>query len=269
MLFYRAFLLMLLLANPCGASYISLGATITSPQLVTEQSFIVNATVMNSGDEEAREVQLDILLPDGFFAQPAYLGALQPNVPYFAAFNVTVADYVKPGTYPLFVKNHYADSNAYPFSTLLQTLIRYRQPAPVRMRGSIRDLTLSSSGGEEKDLVIEVSNLDDRPHRLALKLQLPDELKAKFYSTELDLGARDYGSVSVPIRALGALPQSTYLVFASLEYEDGKLHFGSAASGVVKVVAEEGEVAGETTSYLPAAAIGVLLLVLVYHQIKK
>ncbi|MFH1055401.1 MAG: NEW3 domain-containing protein [Candidatus Altiarchaeota archaeon] len=261
--------LVVFLAGSCSASYITMGVTVTPPEVVAEDVFQLKVTVLNSGDEEAHDVQLSLSLPEGFSSEPVYVGVLPPGRPYEHTFDVSIEDFVKYGTYPAMVKTHYADANAYPFSTISPTFIRYKQPTPFQIRGNVGEVSLVAGSEKDKELVLEVSNLDDKPHKILVKFHLPDELKAGFYSTELELNERDAGKVTVPLRSFGALAGSTYVVFASMEYEDGGLHYSATSGGIVRIVAQEAEEKGDGTSWIPAAVIAALVAALVYYQVKR
>ena len=92
--------------------------------------------------------------------------------------------------------------------------------------------------------------------------QLPDELKAGYYSTELNVDAQGVASATIPVKSFGALPGSTYVVFAAMEYE-GQGHYGSIAQGTVSIMSPD-----ETgmPSWLPLAGLGLLVLAFVYYQ---
>jgi hypothetical protein len=180
------------------------------------------------------------------------------------SFNVAASSSVIPGVYPLVVKTHYADANAYPFSTVSPNFIRYRQPTPFKLRGTIKEVSLA--GDSKKNLVLEVSNLDSKAHNLLVRFHLPDELAADYYSTEVNVQPRGTGKVSVPLKAFGALPGSSYVVFASMEYDEGGLHYSATAGGLVKVGAEE---AGGMPSWLPLAVLALLVAAFIYTQIRR
>jgi hypothetical protein len=240
--------------------------TVTQNVVVTEKNTTLNVTVMNSGNEAAYDVQLSLILPEGFTTEPIFAGVLQPNVPYMGSFRVGIDDSAKPGTYPVVVKTHYADANAYPFSTVTPTFIRYGQPTPFKLRGAIKEVSLV--GDSKKDIVLEVSNLDNKPHDVLVRFHLPDELAADYYSTEAPVQPHGISEVRVPVKSFGALPDSSYVIFASMEYDEGGLHYSSTAGGMIKILAKE-VVGDDMPSWVPLAVLVALIALFIYLQIRK
>jgi len=263
-------LVLFALASAASASYIGITVTVSTPQLASGGSFPVNVSVVNSGDEDAHDVQLSLQLPDGFQSSPVFIGILSPNMPYDAVFEVNASDSAKAGTYPIVVKTHYADANAYPFSTVSPTFFRFKEPTPIMLRATMKEISVAAGGDTSQNLVLEASNLDDKPHKILVRFHLPDELKADYDSTTLELNPKDSGTVSVPVKSFGALAGSSYLVFASMEYDDSGLHYSSTASGMVKIVADgQSSTAMPSVSWLPLAVILVLLAAFIVYQLKK
>jgi hypothetical protein len=259
---FSGFFAFFALVGCCSASYIQMGVTVSPPDVVAENVFPLNLTVVNSGDEAAHDVLASLKLPAGFSSEPVYAGLLQPNMPFDGAFRVSVSESVKPGTYPYVLKTHYTDANAYQFSTVSPGFIRYKKPTPSMLRGKMGEVSISE--GVEKTLELEVSNLDEKPHKVYVRVHTPDEIAAGQYPGEIAVDARGIGRLQVPVKSFGALPGSAYVVFASLEYDDEGLHYGSTAAGTVKITVKE---ESEVPSWLPMAALGLLVVAFVGYQV--
>jgi hypothetical protein len=251
------------LSTVCCASVIQMGVTVLSGDFVSGSTFGMDFSIVNSGDEPAHDVQATLSLPEGFSAETAYVGLLAPNAPSRGTFNISVPSGVTPGVYPVFLKIHYKDANAYPVSTVSPAFIRYVKPAPTLMRGQIAAAELA--GKAEASLSVQIDNLDAKPHTVLVRLHMPDEIKSSFYSTEVSINAKDQALLSVPIKSLGALPGSTYQVFASMNYESEGLHYGSTASGIVKIVEEK---TNNLPSWLPISLLLALIVAFVILQFK-
>jgi hypothetical protein len=248
------------------ASRIQMGVTLSPPERVSGGDFEMNLTVVNSGDEAAHDVQASLLLPDGFSSHTLFPGTMEPGIPYNGRFNVSANETVNPGLYPIVLKTHYTDANAYPFSTVSPAYLRYKTQTPIMLRGQISDLTLAGQG--EKDLEVAFSNLDEKPHNVLVRLHIPDELKTGEYSEKLGIMAKDEGKVRIPLKSFGALPGSVYIIFASAEYDEGGLHYSSIASGKVEIVGKE-EGGFQMPTWIIGAVLAVLILAAVYYQVKK
>ncbi len=260
----NAFLVLCLLSGSCSASYIQMTVSVAQTEVVTEDSFPLNVTVLNTGDEPAYDVQVDLVLPEGFTAEPAHLGVLNPNAPQTHSYTVSVNDSVKPGTYAVVLKTHYTDANAYPFSTISPLFIRYMNPTPFRLRGAVEELKITPEQGG--DLRLEVSNLDEKPHDVTVRLHLPDELAANYYVRDIEVPARGISRLSFPVKSFGALPGSSYVVFATMDYAEEDFHYSAAANGMVSIV-EAGE--GGLPPWTPLLILAALVVVLLYYQVRR
>ena len=254
------------LVYPVSASRIQMGVSLVPEGDMTGGSFAMNLTILNSGDEAAHDVQASLLLPDGFSSEPIYAGTMDPQVPVFGAFRVLMDGSVNPGLYPIVLKTHYTDANAYPFSTVAPSFLRYKTSAPVMMRGEVGNVTLA--GQAEKTIEVRFDNLDDKPHDALIRLMIPDEMKAAESSKRLRIGPKESGRVSFPLKSFGALPGSVYVVFATAEYDEAGLHYASIASGRVEIVAEE-KGGLEAPPWLPAGILALLLIIVIYLQVRK
>jgi hypothetical protein len=253
-----------LAASSASASYIQMTVTVYASDVLSAEDFGLNYTVVNTGDEAAHDVQLSLGLPEGMSSEPVYAGVMQPNQPVSGVFNVTSSGSLLPGTYSVFVKTQYTDANTYPFSTISPTTIRYLQASPVMLRGVIDAPTLSKDS--QQQLRLQVSNLDTKPHHVHVRFHIPDELKAGYYSTTVDVDAKQDAAVSVGLESFGALPGSSYVVFASMEYEEDGVHFGATASSIVPVVENTDET---LPSWAPAAALLILAAAFIYYQVRR
>jgi hypothetical protein len=259
-------MLLSILSEPCSASYIRITVSATSVTVDEEDDIALNLTIMNSGDEAANDMQVSLVLPKGFTAKPVLAGIMHPNIPYYGSFKIGVADYVKPGTYPVVIKTNYADANAHPFSTVSPTLIKYRQWTQRGVQGKMGELGIP--GDAEGKLMLELSNLEDTPHTVFVRFHLPDELVADYYQTSVDLNPQGTHKVLVPIKSFGAIPDSSYSVFATMEYDEGGLHYSSLASGAVHILSKKPEDGG-VPSWTPTVVLTLLIVVLIYMQFRS
>jgi hypothetical protein len=260
-----AAVLLLAMAGYSSATFIQMNVAVAAPKLVAADSFIVNASFMNFGDEAAHDVRASLVLPEGFSADPVSAGLLEPNSPKSAILYVKAAGSPLPGTYPAVLTTRYADANGYPFSTVTPAYVRYMEITASSLRGEVKEFSIPVDGSGSA--VIELTNGDSLSHDVRVRLFLPDELAAEAPAEPVAVAAGGSAKVSVPVKSLGALEGSSYAVLASMEYELGGRHYGSMAAGTVKITKkEEGS---PLVSWAPAAAMFALVAALVYHQFKK
>ncbi len=255
-----------ILSQTCSATYIQMSRTVSAPEVIYEKEFDINITLTNFGDEPAYDVQLSLDLPAGFSKQSAFVGVAEPGVPYTQSFRLTADDSVLSGTYIAVLKVHYADANAYPFSTVGPVVMRYIESTPLTLMAEMSTVNLSSSGGSAKKMVLTVANLDDVPHIVSVRLHIPDELKAQTYSGELEVGAKSSVTKDFQIESFGALAGSSYIVLASLDYDWSSMHYSSVAAGKANII-EGADDDGGLPQWIPGAVLVVLVVSFILYQL--
>jgi len=121
--------------------------------------------------------------------------------------------------------------------------------------------TLNVSKGA-KSLKLTVRNFDEKPHQVNAKLFLPDELTVDVKEKQIQLNAHEEKPVSFEVSNFGALPNSNYAVFASLEYDD-ELHYSALASGLIRVVESADDTNEDWLTSPVFLGLGMMLLLLV------
>jgi len=219
--------LLLLLAVPALASYISLNTKLTSQ--FERGKLKASVEIVNKGDEAACNVQAEFR-SGGLSVLADKVPQLPVDLTYKAKRELPLA-LSAPGTYPLALIVHYTDANQYPFSALtLQTFV-YREEAPSPLASQLGSATIDKEGG----LTLRLKNFGSRPLQVTAGLVVPAELTAGQAGRAVVLEPNSDQSVSFSIKNFSALAGSTYQVFAVAEFEDGGRHFTAIAPGLVKI----------------------------------
>ncbi|MEA3254574.1 MAG: NEW3 domain-containing protein [Candidatus Altiarchaeota archaeon] len=241
-------------------------------QVIQGDKTTVDVTLLNSGDEPAYDVQLSLLLPEGINSEPIFLGRMDPDKSQTETFDIGIDSTVMPGKYSMVILTEYKDANGYPFSSVSPKPLIIKRFRSGQIFGKISELALGDK--ETRKLTLELRNMDQKDHDIQIKLFGPKELKIDSEEKSLMLNARGEAKMDYDISSFGALPGSSYVVFATLDYEEGGIHYSSTASGIVKVV-DQTESAGDQTKsaalpgWLPLAALMVLVLIFVIYQFRK
>lgn len=251
----------LFLCNIAFASFISLTTSISG--IIIENSTQTSVKIINSGDETAYSLQISLILPEGFEADKISIGSLTPNSSFEGIFNITRKKDLIPGKYPAIVLTEYADANGYPFSAISPTSIIYKVNTLSKVFGSISELTLT--GKESKKLLLTLKNLDEVKHEVKVRLFLPRELKALEKEKVVILKEGEERQVEFEVSNFAALKESSYVVLASIEYEDN-LHYSSIVTGLVKIK-EEREFFPSYKYLIPL--IFLLIIISIYYKIRK
>jgi hypothetical protein len=233
---------------------------------MTEKTAKTHVKLLNSGDETAFNVQIS-LITDSFKTDQLYVGNLDPNIPFEGDLNITKTKEISPGDYPLVVLTDYTDANSYPFSSVSQNYINYKTHTVSRVSGVISELTLS--GKESKKLVLTVRNLDDVTHEVKIKLFVPRELKIDSDKLNLTIKSKEEKTLNFDVSSFSALSGSSYVVLASLEYEQDGLHYSSFAQNIVSIVEKKSpSIAPSIPFWLPILTFFVLLIIFGYYLIR-
>ena len=229
--------LIIALLGTASARYISISTTSTGERITEGDSTVIGARLLNTGDEAAHDVRISLLLPEGFSANELKPGRMGPDMPYEGNFTVNIDSDVVPGTYIAVILTDYRDANSYPFSSVTQSLINIGEATSSDISGTLSKIRISPEGSAATTL--RIRNRADEKHRLRVRLFLPRELETDVENYELELGPRTQEEHRFEISSFGALAGSTYIIFASMEYEEDNLHYTSTTSGIVEIVTED------------------------------
>lgn len=253
------FLILLLIPQVVLAGVISLTTTISS-DVMTKDETKIHVSILNSGNEPANNVQITPLVPNSFSTEPVSFEKLNINEPKETNFKVKLTEETIPGNYPVVILTDYADINGYPFSSVSPSSIVYKTRTISKVSGVISEVSLIDKNS--KKLVLTLRNLDDTSHNIKIKMFIPRELKISEDEKEMTIGPKEEKELDFEISSLSALVGSSYLVLASIDYEDGILHYSTFARGIVKI--ELGK-SFEFPFWLPVISFIVLLIIFFYY----
>lgn len=263
-------LIFIMLSALSSASFIRLSTSIAGEQIITQNETWMNVTVENTGDEPAYNMMFSLILPEGFNSQSIFAGTLEPNTPYNANFKLQIDGEVILGTYPLILKTEYADANGHPFSTLSPRIIIYKVPTPVKVYARIQNIKVPVDGA--KDMSILIRNMDSTAHNMTVKLHLPNELTSGSDELIVELGAKNEKTIISRIRALGAIANSSYVITASVSFDEKGLKHSVLGAGMVNIVSTEivkADDEGGSDFILIAFVIIFVLLISVYLILRR
>jgi len=183
----------------------------------------VDSQLVNMGDEAAENVRVILILDDEFTSETFVVGTLPINSPVNISFDVTIPEGLLPGIYPAVVVTDYTDLNNYPFSSVTPGVIRYKNSSYPLITATMKDVSVED--GSKVTLPLNVRNIDEKSHNLKVKLYLPREIKSETNEIEVTINGKDEQTIGFEVSPFGALPQSSYLTFVSIEYEDDGEHF--------------------------------------------
>ena len=259
------FIIWLLIIQTVSATFISITTTITTDTM-TGGIAKTHVKLLNSGDETAYNVQVS-LITDTFKTDQIYVGNLDPKIPFEGNLNITKTKEIPSGSYPLVVLTDYSDANGYPFSSVSPTYMTYKNPTVSKVSGAFSELSLS--GKESKKIELTLRNLDSSQHDLKVKLILPRELKVVNDNKNLSIGSKEEKKLDFDVSSFSALAGSSYVVLASIEYDDNNLHYSSFAQTMVKIIEEKSPFTFNIPSWLPILIVGILIAIFLYFQFRK
>ena len=249
----------LALAGPAQAGTITITTTVKA--IVTGDHLRVEITLVNQGDEAARNLSLEMEAAGVKLEAPGP-ESLPPNQPYQTSLELDLK-LTTPGTYPVVILVRFHDLNGYPFSSLAQGLFAWQAPT----YGQVMAKGLPSLISGEGTISFELANADQAAHQVAVRVVAPQELSLDNPSHTLTLAGRAKATLGVTARNFSALQGATYPVLVVMEYETGGKHYSAVAVAPVAVGAPPSMVQ-RLAPYLYAAA-GLMVAALVWLQLRR
>ncbi len=257
-------LLALTLSTLCvHATYITLQNTITVERVIYGNQTSVNVSITNTGDEAANGVQLSLLMPQGFKSSTTYIGRMDPNQPQTSGFIVEIDPATAPGIYPIALLTEYKDANGYQFSSVTPNNLVIKEPHSSQIDATLSQEEIGNKG-EIKKITLSLRNTDQKDHDVTIRIFAPKELKIDPEEKTLTVHARDNPSTDFEISSFGALPGSSYVIFASMDYEDAGMHYSSTASSVIKVVQQKDAIS--FSGWIPIIVVVILVIAIIAFQ---
>ena len=252
-------LVMLLAAALANATYISISTT--AKATVQNNTLSVLTNVSNLGDESAYNVQF-ITTANGNTQKSKIFDVVGIRQPVMATsvFNVSG---LNPGRYPLIVRVDYADANQYPFSALTNSYYVIGNNVNSDIVAQMDKVEISKGG----KLVLKMMNLGDTAKKVSVSLFIPKELSTTEQARSVTIGPKSTESVSFDVVQFSALKGSTYVVFATVEYDENNTHFTSFAQSFVSIVEAKG-VYGVSTPFI-IAIVAILAIAFIVLQFRK
>lgn len=245
-------------ALPCQASFIRLRVL---PQAeITERFLTVSLDLRNEGDEPALLVRATVQAANREITVPV-VNRLAVGEQVKMPIRMPVG-LLEPGSYSAVVRINYSDEKGYPLSTITVAGFSKWDAVPTPVVATIQAADLSSS----TSVLVRLSNVDRRPHRVRLRLIAPRELSVDPALVPVSLPAGGRESLRFTLSSESALPGSTYLVSAIAESETDGHHTSTVASTTVRIQApawshREGRILVVILAALPLAVVALIRLV--------
>jgi hypothetical protein len=244
--------LAVLAAAPVAARTISI--TIGQRAELRDGQLHVGVTVGNSGDEAAKSVSAIVRFHDKEMRAKAH-DELRPNATVEDELTVPAGE-LGEGRWPYQIAVDYTDANAYPFQALLVTPLVVGNPAPAKI--SIPEISAAPIA-ESGSLKIRFKNLAGAERDTTYRVIAPEGIEATAPTGSLHLAAYGEGTTAVSIVNHTALAGSRLPVFVAVEYDDGAVHQGLVAQGIVEIVAAQSFWEQNRTLLLVVAGVLVAL----------
>jgi len=261
---FCVFAVLFLIAPVVSASYVTISVSILSDGFIAQSPGDVNLTVSNFGDEPAYDVQLSLLLPDGFHSEPVFVETVEPNGTVLARFGIPVSDGVPTGEYYADLMVQYSDANGYPFSMVNPVKLVYQKQAQSPIRGSMGNVEIPV--GDSGTLSLKLTNLGDVPRELLVKLEVPHEIRVDAPERTVSVPQKGEIQIDFPVSSFGALSGSSYLVYAVASYTDG-VRYSTLVRSTIGFT-EKRAMIDSFPWWIPATAVVVLILVIAYLQLR-
>ena len=241
----------------CGttlASYISMATELSIK--VSPTGLVLVVTSANRGDEPAYGVQFEVQAGDKQFTSEE-VSRLTVDEKIVERFPVGDA-FRLPGRYPIVIKTHYKDGNAYPFSALTVAFYDHHVPVVSKILIQPQDADIPSNGSGTVSVLVR--NADSVPRDLEIVLHLPDELVAVAERQSLQLAPGSEETLYYDVANFSALDNSSYSVALIAQYEDGVRHYSASGAALARITAPPVMTVGSIWVFAGAAAVVLVLL---------
>ncbi len=245
------------------ATYITLQNTVTVERIIYANQTTVNVSLTNTGDEAANGVQLSLLMPQGFKSTNVFIGRMDPNLPQTTQFSVEIDPGTAPGMYQIALLTEYKDANGYQFSSVTPNYLVIKEAHSSQIDAVLSPEEIGNKG-EVKKITLSLRNTDQKDHTVQIRIFYPKELKVDPEERTLTVPGRSNPSADYGISSFGALPGSSYVIFASMDYEDAGIHYSSTASAVIKVVQQKDPIS--FSGWLPILVVAILAIAVIAFQ---
>lgn len=219
----------MLLPTCCIASYITMATNFSIEE--NDRGLTLVVISKNRGDEPAYDIQHEIHAGSQTFIGSS-VSRLGVNNEIRQEFPIDDA-FEQPGHYPVIIKTHYKDANAYPFSALAAGFYDYKTPALSGVLIRADNLKIPSNG--KGVIEFTVRNRDSVAHELNLVLHLPNELAVLDEVQQRSVAPKATEILRYTVENFSALVNSSYAVVLIAEYEEEGTHFSTAGSVLVQV----------------------------------
>jgi hypothetical protein len=198
----------------------------------------INFSLRNSGNEDAYNVMLEPILPEGFTSKDFFIGTLPKGHPVNGSFNVKIPSDALQGGYPVALVLHYQDANSYPFSVIFPESIVNSHMTYSKVYLLMQSVNIT--GPAPVEFNVKVLNQDEKKHNITFVLYAPEELSLDSKTKVIEVDGHSNATVENRIWSTGALYGSSYLLLASASYTEGGERYSSMAQGRVGVVKPAG-----------------------------
>ncbi len=244
--------------SPAQAGTISLSTTVAAS--VAGQNLRVEVSLLNQGDEAARDLALSLSAAGKQIQAPGPT-SLPPHQPWRTVLELPLL-LTLPGSYPALVTVRFHDLNGYAFSSLAHALFDLGSSAPSGVSAQGFPGRVIGDG----KLRFELTNADQAPHAVSLRAIAPEELSLEQPPPRLKLAPGGGRGLDLTARNLAALAGSSYPVLLLLEYDHDGRHHSVVAVAPVTVEAPP-DLVREAVPFLYALA-GLLLAVMIGLQMR-
>ena len=225
-------LVLCLYAASAWAGVIELSVSV-APSL-TKHGLRLDIRLANQGDEPARDIGLEAVLPGAGVAKAfPGPGILKPGAKRRTSFILKHREQAK-GLHPVVVRVCYRDANQYPFSTLAYGLYQVGPP----VRPVVLSRGIPSTVAESGRAAFALANLSPDPLAVEISFFAPGELSLSDASFKTRIAADGKEILETGLENRSALAGASYPVLALVRYEWRGQTVTAPASATVTIVPE-------------------------------
>ena len=222
--------LLSLLNLPLNTGHITLMSTLSCE--ATPPTINTSMLIENVGNEAAYNIRVMIKL-----AEYEWYSDIVPILDINNSIVIDNLDKYEPtneGSYPLIGKIYFQDSAGHIYTSVITTIISYKDATVPDVFAEWNDLELSN-----KDVLkMKITNMGYDDLDLNINILVPDELSVQPYQGTFALKARSKDEICIDIENFNALVGAVYPAWSIIEYENKGHHFTFVSSGNITIIQE-------------------------------
>jgi len=223
---------------------------------------MINASLLieNTGNETAYNIQVMFK-----FAENEWLSKIVTRLDVNNSEvinNLYKYEPINEGNYPFIARIHFQDSSGYSFTSVVTTILTYKEATIPDIFAEWEDLFLS----DKAVLKLKITNIGYDDLNLNINILVPDELSVQPNQSTFALKARSKDELLFDVDNFNAIVGAVYPAWSIIEYENNVNHFTFVSSGNITIIQKANVF--KKYWWLSLILIAIIILIFIWYNIR-